>query len=72
MLRTLQGRGLIDAVGRDGGPGQAVLYGTTAAFLEKLGLDTLDQLPPIADFIPGADVVEALEAGLRVTDGGPP
>ena len=66
MLRTLQGRGYIDAVGRDPGPGQAVLYGTTPAFLEKLGLDTVDDLPPIAEFIPGADVVEALEAGLRV------
>ena len=30
VLRTLQGRGYIDAVGRDPGPGQAVLYGTTA------------------------------------------
>jgi segregation and condensation protein B len=68
VLRTLQGRGYIDAVGRDPGPGQAVLYGTTPAFLEKLGLDRVDDLPPIAEFIPGADVVEALEAGLRGTD----
>ena len=67
VLRTLQGRGYIDAVGRDPGPGQAVLYGTTPAFLEKLGLDSVDDLPPIADFIPGADVVEALEVGLRLT-----
>ena len=71
VLRTLHGRGYIDAVGRDTGPGQAVLYGTTPAFLEKLGLDSVDDLPPIAEFIPGADVVEALEAGLRVTDAGP-
>lgn len=69
VLRTLQGRGYIDAVGRDPGPGQAVLYGTTTAFLEKLGLDRIEDLPPIAEFIPGADVVEALEVGLRVTDG---
>jgi segregation and condensation protein B len=68
VLRTLQGRGYIDAVGNDPGPGQAVLYGTTTAFLEKLGLDRIDDLPPIAEFIPGADVVEALEAGLRVAD----
>jgi segregation and condensation protein B len=71
VLRTLQGRGYIDVVSRDPGPGQALLYGTTAAFLEKLGLDSLEDLPPIADFIPGADVVEALEAGLRVTDAEP-
>ncbi len=67
VLRTLQGRGYIDQVGRDPGPGQAVLFGTTALFLEKLGLDHIDQLPPIAEFVPGADVVEALEHGLRIT-----
>jgi segregation and condensation protein B len=66
VLRTLQARGYVDAVGRDPGPGQAVLFGTTAAFLERLGLDSTADLPPIADYIPGADVVEALEAGLRV------
>ena len=64
VLRTLQGRGYIDAVARDPGPGQAVLFGTTSMFLEKLGLDSLDDLPAIAEYIPGADVVEALEVGL--------
>jgi segregation and condensation protein B len=67
VLRTLQARGYIDEVGRDNGPGQAILFGTTATFLEKLGLASLDDLPPIAEFIPSADVVEALETGLRVT-----
>jgi segregation and condensation protein B len=65
VIRTLQSRGYIDAVGRDSGPGQAVLYGTTKEFLERLGLDSVADLPPIAEFIPGADVVEALESGLR-------
>lgn len=64
VLRTLTARGYICEVGRDEGPGQAVLYGTTPIFLEKLGLDSLDHLPPIAEFIPGAEVVEALEVGL--------
>ncbi|MEM1334834.1 MAG: SMC-Scp complex subunit ScpB [Actinomycetota bacterium] len=67
VLRTLSARGYIDEVGRDDGPGQAILFGTTDAFLEKLGLESIDDLPPIAEFIPGADVVEALEHGLRVT-----
>ncbi|MFM7757217.1 MAG: SMC-Scp complex subunit ScpB [Actinomycetota bacterium] len=66
VLRTLQGRGYIDQVGRDPGPGQAVLWGTTSAFLEKLGLNSVNDLPPIAEFLPGADVVEALETGLRI------
>jgi segregation and condensation protein B len=67
VLRTLQARGYIDEVGRDNGPGQAILFGTTPTFLEKLGLESLDDLPPIAEFIPGPEVVEALEHGLRVT-----
>ncbi|MDQ1437762.1 MAG: segregation and condensation protein [Acidimicrobiaceae bacterium] len=65
VMRTLQVRGYIEEVARDPGPGQAVLYGTTRMFLEKLGLDTLDDLPPLGDFVPGPDVVEALEQGLR-------
>jgi segregation and condensation protein B len=74
VIRTLQARGYIDEVDRDPGPGQAILFGTTPQFLEKLGIDTVDDLPPIAEFIPDADVVEALEHGLRVdsTDGSPP
>ncbi len=66
VLRTLLGRGYVDQVGRDPGPGQAVLWGTTPMFLEKLGLDSIAELPPLAEFVPGADVVEALEHGLRV------
>ena len=48
-------------------PGQAILFGTTGSFLEKFGLASLDDLPPIAEFIPSAEVVEALETGLRIT-----
>jgi segregation and condensation protein B len=65
VVRTLQSRGYIAPLGRDPGPGQAVLWGTTPLFLEKLGLDSLDDLPPLGDFVPGADVVEALETTLR-------
>ncbi|MDO8363017.1 MAG: SMC-Scp complex subunit ScpB [Actinomycetota bacterium] len=66
VIRTLQARGYVTEVGRDPGPGQAVLFGTTPAFLEKLGVNSLADLPPIAEFVPGADVVEALEQGLRI------
>lgn len=65
VIRTLAQRGYIEQKGKDTGPGQAVLWGTTATFLEKLGLDRLEDLPPIAAFVPGADVVEALEHTLR-------
>jgi len=66
VLRTLQARGYIDQVGRDPGPGLAVMWGTTPSFLEKLGLDSIADLPPIVAFVPDAEVVEALEAGLRI------
>jgi len=66
VVRTLQQRGYVDEVARDPGPGQAVLYGTTSFFLERLGLDSVDDLPELGEFFPGTDVVEALERGLRV------
>lgn len=66
VLRTLQARGYIDQVAKDSGPGQALMWGTTQAFLEKLGIASLDDLPSITEFIPDASVVEALEHGLRV------
>ena len=66
VVRTLEQRGYISEVARDPGPGQAVLFGTTPDFLIRMGLDSLSQLPAIAEFVPGADVVEALEHGLRV------
>jgi segregation and condensation protein B len=66
VVRTLEQRGYVTEIARDPGPGQAVLFGTTDLFLERLGLGSIDDLPPIAEFVPGADVVEALEHGLRV------
>jgi segregation and condensation protein B len=67
VLRTLLQRGFVAEVGRDRGPGQAALFGTTTLFLERLGLDGLGDLPPLGDFVPGAEVVEVLEQGLRPT-----
>ncbi len=66
VMRTLQPRGYVDEVARDPGPGPAVLYGTTPTFLERLGIDSVEDLPPLGEFFPEADVVEALERGLRV------
>ena len=64
VMRTLMQRGHICEVGRDPGPGQAVLYGTTPQFLESLGLDSLGNLPPLGEFVPSVAMVEALERGL--------
>ena len=65
VVRLLDQRGYIEAVGRAEGPGQPVLYGTTELFLERLGLARLDQLPPVEDFLPGPDTLGDLEMGLR-------
>jgi segregation and condensation protein B len=69
VMRTLVQRGYVTESGRDPGPGQAVLYGTTSLFLERMGLDRLADLPPLAGFVPGAEIMEALEHSLRVEDG---
>ena len=68
VVRTLERRGYIEEVARDPGPGQAVLYGTSRLFLERLGLDSVDDLPPLGDFVPGPEEVELLEDGLRSSD----
>ena len=65
VVRLLEQRGYIAAVGRAEGPGQPVLYGTTDLFLERLGLDSLGQLPPVEDFLPSAEVAGELDESLR-------
>ncbi|HEX6693972.1 MAG TPA: SMC-Scp complex subunit ScpB [Longimicrobiales bacterium] len=45
VLRTLQDRGLIEAVGRAEGLGRPLLYGTTAKFLEHFGYRSLEDMP---------------------------
>jgi segregation and condensation protein B len=69
-IATLIQRGYVAEIGHDPGPGQAILYGTTSRFLEQVGLDSLQELPPLAAFVPEPEVVEALERGLhlRVSD----
>ena len=66
VMRTLVQRGYVAEIATDPGPGHATLFGTTSQFLERLGLDTIRQLPPLADLVPRADIMEALEASLRI------
>jgi len=53
-------------VGRDSGPGNAILYGTTRTFLEKFGLKSLKDLPPLEDFAPDEKSREYIRARLSV------
>lgn len=64
-LRTLLRLGFIEEAGRLSLPGNPAVYRTTPLFLEKLGISSLDELPPLADHVPPADVVGALEETFR-------
>ena len=64
-LHTLERRGLVREIGTAPGPGQALLYGTTELFLEKLGVNSPQDLPPLADHVPPAEIVETLERPFR-------
>jgi len=49
VIKTLEGRGWIDAVGHRDSPGRPALYATTRKFLDDLSLRSLSELPPLAE-----------------------
>lgn len=49
VMKTLSARGLVTEVGEVGG---AVQYGTSTEFLERMGLASLEELPPLAPYLP--------------------
>ena len=51
VLRALVDRGLIEEAGREEAPGRPMLYATTPAFLERLGLPSLASLPSLAPLL---------------------
>ena len=66
VMRTLVARGLVEEAGAEGESG-AYLYRTTSTFLERLGLSSIDDLPPLAPFLPEDEAttaaIEQLAAG---------
>lgn len=67
-IRSLERLGLVEEAGRLPTPGNPAVYRTSDLFLEKLGLNSLDELPPLAEHVPPASVVEALEETFRVVE----
>jgi len=57
VIRTLLARGLIEERGSDPET-HGVRYGTTELFLERLGLRSLEELPPIAPLLPDIDTID--------------
>ncbi|MGN0065435.1 MAG: SMC-Scp complex subunit ScpB [Nocardioides sp.] len=66
VMRTLLGRGLVEEAGQDEVSG-AHLYRTTSYFMERIGVQSLDELPELAPYLPDLDDLEdelAAVAGL--------
>jgi segregation and condensation protein B len=61
VIRTLTARGLVEETGTDPETG-AILYRTTDYFLERMGLRSLGELPPLAPLLPGVEDVEEIAA----------
>jgi segregation and condensation protein B len=59
VLRTLLTRGLVEEVGTDPAT-QGTLFRTTDLFLERLGLSSLEELPPLAPLLPDVDAIDEL------------
>lgn len=68
VMRTLTTRGLVAEVGQDAVTG-AVLYGTTGYFLERMGLSSLDELPPLAPYLPDIATLEGVDGTDTQEDG---
>jgi len=60
VVRTLAARGLVAEVGTEPTSG-AVLYGTTGYFMERMGLGSLDDLPPLAPYLPDMDSFDGVD-----------
>jgi len=73
IVKQLEDRGWIDAIGYREAPGRPALYATTKQFLDDLGLSSLDQLPPISgtsEVALSARALQALEAAPPLIDDG--
>ena len=62
VMRTLLTRGLVEEAGQDESTG-AHLYRTTTYFLERIGVQSIDELPELAPYLPDlADMADELES----------
>jgi segregation and condensation protein B len=70
VSRLLEQRQYIEEIGRAGGPGQPILYGTTELFLDRMGLASIGDLPPIEEFMPPIEMANRLveEMGFDLDD----
>jgi len=63
VMKTLLTRGLVEERGVESETG-AILYGTTSYFLEKIGINSIEDLPALAPFLPDVDGLDEVLATL--------
>ena len=63
VMKTLVNRGLVEEAGIEGESG-AILYATTSFFLEKLGLNQVEDLPALAPFLPDVENLDEILSSL--------
>lgn len=59
VLKALLEKGLIRIIGRKEIIGRPLLYGTSREFLEYFGLNALEELPPLEEFVQQGEAIEA-------------
>ena len=59
VMRTLVTRGLVAEVGTEASG--ALLYGTTSYFMERMGMASLDELPPLAPYLPDLESMSGID-----------
>ena len=64
VISSLVDKGLVREMGRDPQRGQAILYGTTNAFLEKFGLRSTKDLPDLEQFAPDEQALQFIRERL--------
>lgn len=67
VIASLMEKGLVREAGRERDRGQAILYGTTPSFLERFGLKSLRDLPPLEDFAPDEESRQFIRERLSGT-----
>ena len=71
VIKALEARGWIDVVGHRDAPGRPAIYATTRAFLDDLGLRSLEELPPLEEISASLDLGAPPADAAPAQDGTP-
>jgi len=69
MVKVLEEQGLVEEVGKEKAPGGPALYATTDKFLERFGLNSLEDLAPLQEFEPDEETVGRIARSLSGSGG---